>query len=181
MNALSTIFHDCVKLWVLFPPSTSNLDAFYALRGWECKFQRLALALEDGVCAITTQGETLYMPPGWLHATLTVRGGCLLGVNWTRGWDLPMVANIYAREFKADREEASHQLLLYSGSMAYSTGNDTDELWTVLCPLWSLLRDSLKKKPPQEYSKLRKHSNRAKVCPGSNKPPASHAVKTRRE
>ena len=84
------------------------------------------------MCAIATQGETLYMPPGWLHATLTVRGGCLLGVNWTRGSDLPMVANIYAREFKADRKEASHQLLLNSGSMAYSTGNDTDELWTVL-------------------------------------------------
>jgi hypothetical protein len=61
------------------------------------------------------------MPPGWLHATLTVRGGCLLGVNWTRGSDLHIVANIYAREFKADREEVSHQLLLNSGSMAYST------------------------------------------------------------
>jgi hypothetical protein len=121
------------------------------------------------------------MPPGWLHATLTVRSGCLLGVNWTRGSDLHIVANIYAREFKADREEASHQLLLNSGSMAYSTGNDTDELWTVLCPLWSLLRDSLKKKPPQEYSKLREHFNRVKVFPGCNKPPASHAVKTRRE
>jgi hypothetical protein len=181
LNALSTVFHDCVKLRVLFPPSTPNLDAFYALRGQECKFQRLALVLEDGMCAITTQGKTLYMPAGWLHATLTVRGGCLLGVNWTRGSDLPMVANIYAREFKADCEEASHQLLLNSGSMACSTSNDTDELWTVLCPLWSLLRDSLKKNPPQEYSKLREHSNRAKVCPGCNKPPASHAVKTRRE
>jgi len=98
MNALSTVFGDCIKLWELYPPSTHNLNVFYRLQGQEMKFSRLARDLQDVTFAITTQGETLYMPSGWLHATPTVRGGVLLGVNWTRASDLKSVAEIFARE-----------------------------------------------------------------------------------
>ena len=148
---------------------------------------RLASILEGGRCAITTHGDTLYMPPGWLHATLTVRGGILLGVNWTRSSDRPMLADILVREMKADKDDAWYEPLFDSCSLSFAVEETIDEeklsmrrkeVLLTLCPLWEqigeIVRKKKKKSPSKEWPKLFGHLKKVKICPQCEEPLASH-------
>jgi hypothetical protein len=175
-------------LWALYPPTSDNLDAFYKMGGQEAKFARLASILEEGRCAITTHGATLYMPPGWLHATLTVRGGILFSVSWTRSSDHPMLANILIREIKADKNDAWYDPLLDSCGLSFATDGTLneeepnkrrEEVLRTLCPLFKDIgmiakKDKTKKSPLREWSKLFSQLNKVKTCPKCKEPVSSH-------
>lgn len=183
MSALSTVFHDCIKLWVLYPPTAENLDEFYKLHGQERKFSRLVNVLQEGACAITTQGDTLYMPPGWLHATLTVQAGSLLGINWTCGSDSPVVASIFAREVAADLAAGSSQSswwpLLETCDISTSASTGTEDVLETLCPHWENLGKLVKRNknaafPAKEHKEMFKRFKKKRICPGCNQSITSH-------
>lgn len=181
MSGLSTVFHDCVKFWALYPPNEVNLDAFYKLHGQERKLSRLVRSLRDGISAITTRGDTMYIPAGWLHATMTVRAGSLLGMNWIYGFNLPIVADIFAREFDTDPVEASWRPLLETFFLSITTSTDMNDELRILCPLWGRLGQALKEDKNASFlsKERREKSKRLKgieTCPGCSLPIASHKV-----
>ncbi|THY45146.1 hypothetical protein D6C99_06528 [Aureobasidium pullulans] len=166
-NGLSTTEHDCVKLWFLCPPTTSNLDNFYKISGEERKFVRLQHVLRDGVCAITTQGETLYIPSGWLHATLTVKGGILLGVNWTWASDVSTIIDILVQEYRTNPEEASFNPLINSCELAIIS-KTVKEFLTDLCPQLGKVRSIFKEnknKPKKCMELIEKCFREASLAP----------------
>lgn len=128
------------------------------------------------------------MPPGWLHATLTVRGGILLGVNWTRSSDQHMLADILIREIKADKNDAWYEPLLDSCELSFAideTLNEEEfnkrrkEVLLTLCPLFKQIgeiakKDKAKKSPSKKWLKLFGQLKKVKTCPRCEEPISSH-------
>ncbi|KAI5845860.1 hypothetical protein DFP73DRAFT_624786, partial [Morchella snyderi] len=74
------------NLWILWPPTESNERVFYRPRNSTDEihheqpgpiFRRIAPALTSGRMIIVNPGETIFVPAGWIFATLTLEGGYL--------------------------------------------------------------------------------------------------------
>ncbi|KAH8151418.1 uncharacterized protein LAJ45_04623 [Morchella importuna] len=74
------------NLWMLWPPTESNEKVFYRPRKSTDDlndeqpgpiFRRIAPALTNGRMVIVKPGETIFVPAGWIFATLTLEGGYL--------------------------------------------------------------------------------------------------------
>ena len=48
--------------------------------------------LSGGLVALVGSTSTVYLPPGWIHATYTTKPGSLVGINFTSLESLPMMA-----------------------------------------------------------------------------------------
>jgi hypothetical protein len=174
MHVLSTTFDNCMKLWVTYPPTSSNLDLFYAVSAQEQKLKRLASKLEGGIYALTTGGTTIHLPPGWLHATFNIRGGFLVGIAWENYQDLVILLDIFFREAEAYPEDADYGLIVRMCETALDKGKDLDSLLTMICPLWSAIRrvdeHSGSRFPRSTWIKFEKCAGGDKaVCPGCRK------------
>lgn len=102
MQGLSITEDECVKLWILYPPTDHNLEAFYKYDGENGKFIQLADKLEEGKYTTTTNGQIMYLPAGWLHLTYTLEGGILHGINWVASDDLDIALKVFLLESEID-------------------------------------------------------------------------------
>ncbi len=108
---------DYVKLWFLYPPSAHNLDIFYAYKGQEGKFLRLFGQLQDYILVLTTAQDIIYMPPGCLHSVYTIKGGLLLGLNWSGAKDIHIVSEVFRGEFYVEATSEYSYCFLFLRSL----------------------------------------------------------------
>jgi hypothetical protein len=71
------------KMWVFFPPSTRNLDLLHKAGKSAGKLHRYYKELEDGICAVLSPWQAIYVPAGYLHATYSPKGGMTIGTTWS--------------------------------------------------------------------------------------------------
>ncbi|KAI1263601.1 hypothetical protein F5Y18DRAFT_428874 [Xylariaceae sp. FL1019] len=95
-HGITTVFGPCIKLWALYPPTPHNLSLYSSAVASSTPFTSLSPQLEGGEFCITTLKDTLYLPPGCLHATYTLRGGLTPGFEYTTGDCLEVGAQILA-------------------------------------------------------------------------------------
>ena len=138
MNVLSTTFHDCVKLWALYPPTKHNLDLFYQRQGQESKFRSLFDKLECARFVVTTNGDTLYLPSGWLHAVVTVRSGYLAGINWNQWTDITTVSTVarFEASTRLGEAEVSPLITCCRHALQSSASDAVITVFVALCKLW---------------------------------------------
>ena len=129
----------------------ANLDAFYKLHGEERRSSRLFSTLQRGIFAIATNGEMTYVSAGWLHTTLTISGGSLLGTKWMFGLDRPMVAVIFARESRVDAAQTVWWPLLETFVTSINNGSPIRSSLQALCPIWGNFKTVSKKHKPSSF------------------------------
>lgn len=148
MHGLATTIEGCVKIWAIFPPTVHNLDLFYSKTGMEHKFEMLAPSLEGCQIAVTTAGETLYLPPGYLHTVYTLKGGFLFGINWNAAADIEVAGDILLREMSSgitpDEEKSSRPespfLRACSLSLKHYKGEKVPDILRYWCRVWRALQ-----------------------------------------
>ncbi|CAJ2508643.1 Uu.00g136690.m01.CDS01 [Anthostomella pinea] len=82
-HGLTALSEDCVKLWALYPLSDHNKAELSEVYDKNSLFIALQGRLEKGEFCIQTAAEALYLPPGYIHATVTLRGGLTPGIQFT--------------------------------------------------------------------------------------------------
>ncbi|CAJ2508624.1 Uu.00g136500.m01.CDS01 [Anthostomella pinea] len=82
-HGLTALSEDCVKLWALYPLSDYNKAKLSEVYNKNSLFIALQGRLEKGEFCIQTAAEALYLPPGYIHATVTLRGGLTPGIQFT--------------------------------------------------------------------------------------------------
>ncbi|KAF7515233.1 hypothetical protein G7054_g14683 [Neopestalotiopsis clavispora] len=152
---VTTSYGGCVKLWAAYPLTNENRRLY----GKECAqndiFIRLHDKLERGVFLITTDDVAIKLPPGCLHATLTLRGGVVPGFEYTTASCLRMSAavwDLHSAEFQMGRD--GDVPLFEALIMAWRSDHQEirAEACQIMCPRWKTLNKS---KCP-ELSKLKK-------------------------
>ncbi|KAI0143141.1 hypothetical protein GGR57DRAFT_366951 [Xylariaceae sp. FL1272] len=93
-HGLTALFGPCIKLWALYPPTPHNLSLYSSAVTSSTPFASLSSSLEGGEFCITTSKDTLYLPPGCLHATYTLRGGLTPGFEYTTAECLDVSARV---------------------------------------------------------------------------------------
>jgi hypothetical protein len=76
---LSALAGDCEKMWLLAPPREANLEL---LAGESPTLPELVANLSKLVVCRQTSSEVMFLPPGVIHATFTVKTGILYGNNF---------------------------------------------------------------------------------------------------
>jgi hypothetical protein len=76
---LSALAGDCEKIWLLAPPREANLEL---LGGEHRTLPDLVTNLMKLVIFRQTSQEVVFLPPGVIHATFTVKTGILYGNNF---------------------------------------------------------------------------------------------------
>ncbi|KAH7377251.1 hypothetical protein B0T11DRAFT_29697 [Plectosphaerella cucumerina] len=88
-----------VKLWALYPPTEKKFAVYKRCLGENDMFHKAQPELELGSFVLTTDDQAIYLPPGCLHSTLTLRGGLTPGIEFmscecldvaVRVWDIPV-------------------------------------------------------------------------------------------
>ncbi|KAI1905765.1 hypothetical protein LOZ65_006929 [Ophidiomyces ophidiicola] len=81
-HALSQSIGTSRRIWLLYPPTESNLRVFVGSSGESGRLTKISGQLEGGYIIQASSSEIIYLPPAWLHATFTVCSGVLVGVNF---------------------------------------------------------------------------------------------------
>lgn len=77
------------KVWLLWPPTPENENAFYPnfdvhdADNELFKFNRIAPHLKEGRIISTGSADAVFIPAGWIHAVITLHGGFLIGYSWS--------------------------------------------------------------------------------------------------
>ncbi|KAI0485116.1 hypothetical protein GGR56DRAFT_681213 [Xylariaceae sp. FL0804] len=83
-KAVITSLHgDCIKIWALYPLTEHNIHELAEERGSTSLFVNLQGMLEGGEFCLQTPSEAIYLPPGCIHATVTLWGGFATGFEFT--------------------------------------------------------------------------------------------------
>jgi hypothetical protein len=76
---LSALAGDCEKIWLLAPPREDNVNM---LADEEHTLLSLVENLDGLVVMRQTAAEVMFLPPGVIHATVTIKTGILYGCNF---------------------------------------------------------------------------------------------------
>ncbi|KAJ5161028.1 hypothetical protein N7492_006420 [Penicillium capsulatum] len=93
-DGLSIPVGDCRKIWLLWPPTSSNLRALKTVDGQRGRLARLAPQLEGCVVVETTSAQAIHIPAASLHATFTLQGGFLVARDFTTSRSLMAISTI---------------------------------------------------------------------------------------
>jgi hypothetical protein len=79
------VFSICTdwKMWVFFPSTTHNLEVFYSAGKSARKLFRHHEELRDGLFAVASPWDAIYIPAGYLHATYALKGSATIGTTWS--------------------------------------------------------------------------------------------------
>ncbi|KAI0097731.1 hypothetical protein GGR51DRAFT_540097 [Nemania sp. FL0031] len=94
-HGITLLYGGCVKLWALYPLTSYNLEHFSAAHRSDAAFIELQGELEGGEFCIQTEDQAIYLPPGCIHSTYTLRGGLTPGIEFSTVECLEPTAQIW--------------------------------------------------------------------------------------
>lgn len=108
------MMYDCVKLWILWPPTEHNVKTFYpayeeSLRRGTLCLRTIASSLQDGQAVIVDSTKAIYIPPGWIHWVYTLTGGYLIGKSFSGREDLELFIDCLERELEVASNTAAQE------------------------------------------------------------------------
>ncbi|ETS87458.1 hypothetical protein PFICI_01286 [Pestalotiopsis fici W106-1] len=154
-HVVTTSHGGCVKLWATYPLTDENRRLYAKECAQNDIFIRLHDKLERGVFLITTDGVAIKLPPGCLHATLTLRGGVVPGFEYTTASCLGVSAAVWDLHSAAFKMGRDGDIPLFEALIMALRSDHQDirtEAFQTLCPRWK----TLGKCKCTELSKLKK-------------------------
>lgn len=156
-HVVTTSHGGCVKLWATYPLTDENRRLYAKECAQNDIFIRLHDKLERGVFLITTDDVVIKLPPGCLHATLTLRGGVVPGFEYTTASCLGVSAAVWDLHSAAFKMGRDGDIPLFEALIMALRSDQQDnrtEAFRTLCPRWKTLGRS-------KYAKL---SNLKRLC-----------------
>lgn len=135
-HGITALGRGCVKFWVLFPPTDHNLKVWEEHRQSKCVLNDAVAQLEGGMVVIQPTDMAMYIPPGCLHGTYTLRGGIVPGIVYTTEESLPItnrLIEIESRHFRKVQPEDLRPFLEAVIVSLESGSEKRDEALKALC------------------------------------------------
>ena len=81
-DLISTVLGNCLKIFLMFPPTTNNLRAHESADIEPCRFAAISRKLEGGLYTELTSSSAFILPSGTLHYVKTIVGGTLVSKDF---------------------------------------------------------------------------------------------------
>ncbi|KAL9082777.1 MAG: hypothetical protein Q9159_006190 [Coniocarpon cinnabarinum] len=78
-SGIIVVIGRCTKLLLVWPPSQHNRTSLCSIRKAVDVHRYDWSNLRGGYATLLDSSKALYLPPGWIHATITIKAGILLG------------------------------------------------------------------------------------------------------
>lgn len=132
-------------MFALYRPTRHNLDVFERHCDSDDIFIRTWRKLEGGQFVVFSEEEAIYLPAGCIHATITLKGGLVPGIEYTSVGCLEISANIldiHARKFSLKSDDILP--FLEAVIIGLSAGNESEKALAArhLCEKWVIINRS---------------------------------------
>ncbi|KAI9887905.1 MAG: hypothetical protein M1823_000294 [Watsoniomyces obsoletus] len=112
MEVVSLCVGRCRKIWFLWPPTSGNLWEMTRL-GHRHPDRLIQTNLDHGVLVETDRTVGIHLPAGWLHATLTIEGGFLIGITPIAAESIDIITNYFSSELLMSPSDTDESLNVY--------------------------------------------------------------------
>ncbi|QVM10699.1 hypothetical protein D8B26_005352 [Coccidioides posadasii str. Silveira] len=129
-HALSQSIGNSKRIWLVYPPTESNLQTFVQSSGESGRLTKISDQLEGGYIMEVDSSRIVYLPPGWIHATFTIASGILVGVNFVSLESLSIMSQslvIHFQYFFRLQETFEEDLDVYQQSLTSFLDCEFDE------------------------------------------------------
>ena len=153
-SVLSLVFGSCKKLWCVWPPTPENFDILTKMRSGSSEAMKHWGRLRDGAIGILDSSHAIYLPPGWIHATIALTPGLLAGRAFFEPGCAPTSARCLIADIAVDRATGrpnvrapSEALITLEGSYRWSLCVDfltrDSEIRDAALQSWFAVQDEL--------------------------------------
>ncbi|EXL64042.1 hypothetical protein FOPG_19688 [Fusarium oxysporum f. sp. conglutinans race 2 54008] len=160
-HVVTCLGRGCQKLWLLYPPTTTNLSLWAKYRKSNKIFEDLVDHLENGEVAVQNTDEAIYLPPGYIHATYTLKGGIVFGINYATKEGLPITSKIFEIETEnfltVDKEDVTP--LLESIKLRFECFEEGDEELRKALLVFDKFSKRTEVKQHQRYRRVKELAN----------------------
>ncbi|KAI0537870.1 hypothetical protein GGR58DRAFT_325636 [Xylaria digitata] len=141
-HGITTLHGGCIKIFALYCPTPHNLEVVERHCDSDDIFIHTWDKLEGGQFVVFSEEEAIYLPPGCIHATLTLKGGLVPGIEYSSVGCLEMSAKILdinARKFSLNSSDL--RPFLETVFISMSTGDESEKALAArhICERWVAL------------------------------------------
>ncbi|KAI1288564.1 hypothetical protein F5Y03DRAFT_389161 [Xylaria venustula] len=125
-----------LHLWALYPLTENNRAKLQQAYQSNAMFIELQGVLEGGEFCIQTEDQALYLPPGCIHSTITLKGGLTPGILFTTAECLKPSVSIWDIDtalVKADQDDCGYFIRAVTMSLRSKDEMRQKEAWDLLC------------------------------------------------
>ena len=140
-DGISHAMHGCSKFFFLYPPTSNNLEHYKALINHDCIISRANF--EHGIAAYVDHASAIYLPAGWLHATVTLSGGFLTGITFLAAESIHITSACFAIEIATRPAEFGQNSDLYLTALSLALQSNQDVVQQDAIREWIALRGKL--------------------------------------
>ncbi|KAI3326652.1 hypothetical protein HD806DRAFT_487799 [Xylariaceae sp. AK1471] len=135
-HGLTLLHGGCVKLWALYPLTEHNRAKLQQAYQSNAMFIELRGVLEGGEFCIQTEDQALYLPPGCIHSTITLKGGLTPGIMFTTAecmkpsvflWDIDTAL------VRTDQNDCGYFIRAVTMGLRSEDKTRQKEAWGLLC------------------------------------------------
>ncbi|KAI1819147.1 hypothetical protein F4861DRAFT_544207 [Xylaria intraflava] len=149
-HGLTLLALDCVKLWAIYPLTPENFRVFSQHYHSNNRFLDMASQLTKGDFFIQTVDEAMYLPPGCIHSTVTIRGGLVPGAIFISVESLAATEKIWNLDWEKNgegKEDTHSEPFLKALTMAFEEGTrgERKKAQKILCKNYKKLVQQDKK------------------------------------
>lgn len=118
----------------MWPPTDHNLTIYGKCFPSPALWEEEERNLEHGCYVVTTEDLAFYLPAGWLHGTITLRGGGTTGIEFNSAGDLELATRVWDIESsKSEKEPADNWPFIYAIVSALDYEDTQERALTFLC------------------------------------------------
>lgn len=133
----------CLKVFILFPPTEKNLYAFNQDYNDRTEILgRLCRVLEGGVFHFLDSSSGIRLPPGCLHAVLTIIPGFLVSQSYMDSQTIAGLSMLCAHLSTWVSEDQGRMIDTWSDAAEISLRNSKN--WALTYACWQMIREILK-------------------------------------
>lgn len=115
------------KIWFLWPPTTHNLQQYEKLRRSKGPWLERSDVLEHGVIAAMGPESGIFLPPGWIHGTVTTNGGFLCGITFDAKRAIGMASTIMAMDCRLLPTQFNRLAPVYCSALSNAFSNKPND------------------------------------------------------
>ncbi|KAF4467512.1 histone demethylation 1 [Fusarium albosuccineum] len=141
-HGITALKYGCIKIWGLYPWTSANKKLWEEHCQSPQRFVALQGKLEEGRFFVQLQTSAMYIPPGCIHMTVTIKGGFVPGMMYITHESLEAAADDLDIDIShgMPRKAADFEPFLESVIMCLKRGGDRRE--TALKTLCRLSKES---------------------------------------
>jgi len=148
---LSHSIDSCEKIWFLWPPTEDNMAHLESLRAGSSRLGRCKF--EHGVITKLSGVKAIFIPPCWIHATITTHGGFLVGSTGEDARSILIVSRCFRSDLEFDALSALGDSRPYREVLISALASTRQDIIHTAITSWCGISNVLQNLPSEQAEK----------------------------